>query len=336
MDLDAAYYNEIDPDMAAWLRELIRRGLIAPGTVDERDIRDVVPAELSGYAQCHFFAGVGTFSYALRNAGWPDSRRVWTVSCPCQPFSAAGRGAGFADERHLWPSWFHLASQCRPDVILGEQVESDDGIAWLDLVWTDMEALGYAFGPVVLPAAGVGAPHGRHRIWFVADAGHLGRDVGTEETRRQARIDAGAALRGQPRLMADAECDGSGGGGFGTIGATASGVQGTDGQREWVRSYAGPSGSTITQGPGPVNGFWADAEWLPCRDGKARPAKRGIQPLVDGAPARVVRGRDSGVPVDADATAEARVMRLRGYGNGIVATAAEAVIRAYMAYHGNP
>ena len=86
------YYNEIDPYAAQWLRNLIARGLIAPGDVDERSITEVTPDDLRGYEQCHFFAGIGVWSFALRNAGWPDDRPVWTGSCPCQPFSAAGKG----------------------------------------------------------------------------------------------------------------------------------------------------------------------------------------------------------------------------------------------------
>jgi len=171
-----AYYNEIDPKAAAWLRELIKQGHIADGVVDERSIVDVTPDELRCFTQCHFFAGIGVWSYALRSAGWSDDRPVWTGSCPCQPFSTAGARGGFDDQRHLWPHWHHLISQCQPAVVFGEQVASKDGLGWLDLVSTDMEATGYSFGATDLCAAGVGAPHIRQRLFFgavrLADAMH--------------------------------------------------------------------------------------------------------------------------------------------------------------------
>jgi DNA (cytosine-5)-methyltransferase 1 len=166
----AAYYNEIDPYAAAWLRNLIAAGHIAPGEVDERDIRDVSPDDLRGFVQCHFFAGIGVWSYALRLAGWDDERPVWTGSCPCQPFSAGGSKKGFVDERHLWPAWFHLIGEQAPGFVFGEQVASKDGLGWLDLVYADMEGAGYTIGAADLCAAGVGAPHIRQRLWFVAHA----------------------------------------------------------------------------------------------------------------------------------------------------------------------
>ncbi len=134
-----AYYNEIDPNAAQWLRNLIAAGHIAPGEVDERSIEDVASDDLRGFTQCHFFAGIGVWSYALRLAGWPDNKPVWTGSCPCQPFSSAGKGAGFDDERHLWPALFHLISERRPELVFGEQVAGVN--AWFDLVQTDVEAV---------------------------------------------------------------------------------------------------------------------------------------------------------------------------------------------------
>ena len=165
-----AYYNEIDPYAAEWLRNLIKAGHIAPGIVDERSIEDVTPDELAGFTQCHFFAGIGVWSLALRRAGWPDDKAVWTGSCPCQPFSAAGKGAGFDDERHLWPAFQHLIKECQPPTVLGEQVASGDAAPWLDLVQIDLEAVGYAFGAVPFPSASIGAPHIRDRLYWVADA----------------------------------------------------------------------------------------------------------------------------------------------------------------------
>lgn len=63
-----AYYNEIDKYAAQWLRNLIAAGHIAPGVVDERSIEDVHPDDLGGFTQCHFFAGIGVWSLALRRA----------------------------------------------------------------------------------------------------------------------------------------------------------------------------------------------------------------------------------------------------------------------------
>jgi DNA (cytosine-5)-methyltransferase 1 len=162
-----AYYNEFDPYAAQWLRNLISAGHIAPGVVDERSIEDVIPSELEEFTQCHFFAGIGVWSLAMRRAGWPDDRPAWTGSCPCQPFSAAGKGNGFDDERHLWPSFFHLISECKPSVLLGEQTSSNRAGPWVDLVQDDLEGVGYAFGALAFPAASVGAPIIRDRVYWV-------------------------------------------------------------------------------------------------------------------------------------------------------------------------
>lgn len=166
----AAYYNEINKHAAKWLRQLIAHGHIAPGVVDTRSIEDVRPDDLRGFDQCHFFAGIGGWSLALRSAGWADDRPVWTGSAPCQPFSAAGLGAGFDDERHLWPSFRHLIRKRKPAKVFGEQVASKSALSWLDLVQDDLEASGYAFGAADLCAASVGAKHIRQRIYWVADS----------------------------------------------------------------------------------------------------------------------------------------------------------------------
>jgi DNA (cytosine-5)-methyltransferase 1 len=335
-----AYYNEHDPYAAEWLRMLILLGEIAPGDVDERDISDVTPGDLAGYTQCHFFAGIGGWSHALRLAGWPDDRPVWTGSCPCQPFSAAGKGAGFADERHLWPAWFHLIEQCRPAIVFGEQVAAKAALQWFDLVCADLEAAGYAVGAADLCAAGVGAPHIRQRLYWLADADRRGNDaqlragqndstanVGRGTTvrldRQVARGDEGESVRladsSSTRLeRRDArtlghECaavERSGGAGeladVSSEGRRSERTHGDAANSAEALRGAGPAQS----GRGGAVGFWSAAEWLPCRDGKARPVEPGTFPLAHGVPNRVGR--------------------LRAYGNAIVPQVASEFIGAYL------
>lgn len=184
-----AYYNEIEPYAAQWLRNLIAAGEIAPGDVDERSIADVQPDDLRGYMQCHFFAGIGGWSLALRLAGWPDDRPVWTGSCPCQPFSRQGKQKGFDDPRHLWPEFKRLIAGVRPPVVFGEQVTASAD--WLNAVRSDLGEVEYALGAIPIEAASAGAFTLRDRFWFVADTtcpGRRGRQAlatrGGEEPRR--------------------------------------------------------------------------------------------------------------------------------------------------------
>ncbi|WP_411887371.1 DNA cytosine methyltransferase [Hydrocarboniphaga effusa] len=348
-----AYYNEIEPYAAQWLRNLIDAGHIAPGYVDERSIEDVYPSDLRGFTQCHFFAGIGGWSYALRLAGWGDDRPVWTGSCPCQPFSAAGKGLGFADERHLWPAWFHLVKECKPPVVFGEQVASKDADSWIDLVQGDLEALDYAFGAIPFPSAGVGAPHIRDRIYWMADSmrgrarNHAGKGVAEEAAldRRDGGLSRQRLRTGfegslgiladddrqrfdreqicvQPRRPLQDCVEASRGCGTGLLGNAGNAGNAGLSQRIGVNGMVGePARADAWQAaqragihaiaePGPLNGFWSDADWLLCTDGRWRPVEPGTFPLAHGAPARVGR--------------------LRAYGNAINAEAAKVFIRSVM------
>ena len=324
------YYNEIDPYAAQWLRNLIAAGHIANGEVDERSIQLVDSADLAGFTQCHFFAGVGVWSYALRLAGWPDDRPVWTGSCPCQPFSAAGKGAGFADERHLWPEFFRLIQQRRPSVVFGEQVASKDGLEWLDLVQADLERSGYASAAADLCAAGVGAPHIRQRLYWVADAAHeqhnrtgCRRTTGWVEhsnSRTDGGLDNNNNNKGLERHGADQTQSGRvGEAGPATKTSEFGGLANADSQRHErrpsparseARADAGATGCGEDRRPSSINGYWRDADWLYCRDGKWRSVEPGTFPLAYGA--------------------ASRVGRLRAYGNAIVPQAAQTFIEAFM------
>ena len=183
------YYNEFDNNAAQWLRNLGAANLIASGEIDERSIKEVQEADLAGARRAHFFAGIGGWDLALKLAGWPEDREVWTGSCPCQPFSSAGKGAGEKDERHLWPDFLRLIAERLPATIFGEQVASKAGRGWVTRVRLDLEALGYRVGVADLCAASVGAPHIRQRLYWVADRLHAERrpqhDYGQDGCDRQ-------------------------------------------------------------------------------------------------------------------------------------------------------
>lgn len=342
----AAYYNENDPKAAQWLRNLIAAGHIAPGVVDDRSILDVRPEELRGYTQCHFFAGIGVWSYALRRAGWGDDRPVWTGSCPCQPFSSAGAQSGFDDERHLWPHFQWLIEQCRPAEVFGEQVASKAVEPWIDLVQADLEALGYAFAGIPFPSASVGAPHIRDRLFWVAHTDAHGRHEGVQSLPGEAPErfggdnqpiwmgdpnGTGLQEHGELRELHLRQPDRQDTGRLDLNTGLAIGLADTQReQRQGRLPRPGQSSSAKSGGPAiepaglrhpserpsPTNGFWGAADWLLCTDGKWRPVEPGTSPLVDGSPARVVR--------------------LRAYGNAINAEAAKEFICAYLESAGRP
>lgn len=344
----AAYYNEIDPFAAQWLRNLIAAGHIAPGEVDERSIEDVTPDDLRGFTQCHFFAGIGGWSYALRLAGWPDNRPIWTGSCPCQPFSTTGKGAGFGDDRHLWPAFGWLIKQCRPQRIAGEQVAGGRADPWFDLVQNDVERMGYAFGLTPFPAAGVGSPNERERAYWVADANLQYESTARNEARTAEPVRSGEIIwlansarercdgvdpllqrkepgrypQSLPEITGNRSTDGLGNSNV----ARLEGLSGNDCAAGRERATGPAAAPGLHLRPLEVNGFWRDADWLFCRDGKWRPVEPGTFPLVDGAAARMGRVE----PGVARVASSNRVGRLKGYGNAINAQAAAAFIRAYM------
>ena len=284
------YYNEFDKKKAAWLRQLIEEGAIADGVVDERSITDIDPDDLRGFVQCHFFAGIGLWSLCLRRAGWPDDRPVWTGSCPCGPFSSAGLRKGFDDPRHLWPAWFRLIRERRPVVLFGEQ--SDQALAWLDLVSSDLEGAGYAIGSAVIPAAGFGGAHERHRIGFVADADN------TQWWSERAPWNDGlwpktGRVEGNSHL-------GDGGEGRGLADAYASGRIGLEERDQFQAIRISASPRRDDDGRSPVCGL-EPADWLYCRDKRWRPVEPGSFPLADAHSARMVLLRGYGDAIDVEA-----------------------------------
>jgi len=325
----AVYYNEIDAEKAAWIRELVKRGIVAPGEVDERSIADVDLADLRGFTQCHFFAGIAVWSYALRLAGWPDDKPCWTGSCPCPSFSCAGKGTGFDDPRHLWPEFYRLIGERRPATVFGEQSADAIGHGWWDLVSTDLESSAYAVAAAVLSSAGVGGSDKRHRLYFVglADTERERERAGLcdRESRTVGRLQsANSGVAGRMAHTASvrlsrsnrASVEECGPGTASTTGGLANSQVRQRGREQisiWEARGAHPesdrsSGSMPHPFADALKGYWQDADWLFCTDGRWRPVEAGTFPLADGS--------------------AFRLGRLRGYGDCINAEVAKAFIAA--------
>jgi DNA (cytosine-5)-methyltransferase 1 len=236
------------------------------------------------------------------------------------------------------PPFFHLIEQCRPAVVLGEQVASKDADPWIDLVHDDLEAVGYAFGAVPFPSAGVGAPHIRDRLYWAASDGvvlddtigkGLERFAGYGDDGHEPGRLAARAAGPTPAAGRIGELEHAAGGGFAIIGSTlgARNIRHADGagdapcgmadtdDRHVSQAGRGPIGragqsgsSEEREATGPINGYWRIADWLFCRDGKWRPVEPGTFPLAHGA--------------------TSRVGRLRAYGNAINAEVAHSFIEA--------
>ena len=401
-----AYYNEFDPKAAAWIRQLIKNGMIADGEVDERSITEVTADEIRGFTQHHFFAGIGGWSYSLRLAGWADDRPVCTASLPCQPFSVAGAQKGVDDERHLLPHFIELVKQCNFQTIFGEQVPGAIKHGWLDDLCTEMEREKYRVGQIVLTAAGEGAPHIRQRLYWVADSSkqrqsgqreleqplyttenqdrEINRIIGTGDisNRVENAISNGQCERAKIRGGLSGQCqDGETCDQFERrsevcrVGDTelhgynGSEIRRSIGESEIESGMLKSEGSNTTQRMGDtehdghfassesgsyatsvrhsetrenspseserasasrVISEWDNPDWLYCRDEKYRPIKPSIEPLANGLPRGMGYSSDPSEPIDADNTQEARVMRLKGYGNAIVPQVAASFIKAFM------
>lgn len=268
-----AYYNEIDSFAVGVLKRRVADGSLPLGDVDERDVRTVQAADLTGYAQVHLFAGIGGFPLAARLAGWPDDRPLWTGGYPCQPFSLAGLRRGTSDDRYLWPECARLlgAVEERPAWCLFENVDGHRDLG-LDRTLFDLEAMGYAGRPFWIPACAVEAPHDRMRVWIVGRALADSGDGQLPQSRRRSQGRDGSRSARAAHDVGDAERTGLA---LGPCERTDAGPQRTAA----LRASFDP---------------WRGAVWLDCADGKLRRTQPGLGLLAHGIPERVARLRAIG------------------------------------------
>lgn len=327
-------YNDFDKQAVAWITELIQRGEIPEGVVDGRSITDITAADLVGFRQCHFFAGIAGWPLAFKLAGVPQSFPAWSGSPPCQPYSIANPNAkGNADARNLAPAFKRLVGECRPPVVFGEQVKKAIEWGWLDDLFVYLEGQGYACAAAVLPACVVGTYHQRDRILFgavrLADAESVGAIWA------QCRGAGGANGEASPDRSHVDVVRGSGGAGgslsYGTLADRyGSGWEGRipggqDPKRQVVNRRTG-CGGTASDACSP-DVIWENPDWLGCKDGKYRAVEPGTFPLADGIPEGVVRS--SIISLDEHPQA-AKAMRIKGYGNAIVPQLGAAFITQFL------
>jgi DNA (cytosine-5)-methyltransferase 1 len=171
-------------------------------------------AGVSGPTFGSLFSGIGGLDLGLERAGWrcafqiendpycqrvlakhwPDVPRWGDIrevtpddlprvdllagGFPCQPVSSAGGKRGTADDGWLWPEFARLIRVVRPRLVL---VENVPGLLYrtggMGVVLGDLATCGYDAEWDCLPAAAVGAPHLRDRVWIVGYPHDEGQSV---------------------------------------------------------------------------------------------------------------------------------------------------------------
>lgn len=127
---------------------------------------------------------------------WKGKIDVLTGGFPCQPFSVAGQRKGADDDRYLWPEMLRVIRETRPRWVIGENVARITNMVQpgsetdvetksdqdeenyketileqeyiINTICDDIEREVYSVQPIIIPACGVGAPHRRDRVWFIA------------------------------------------------------------------------------------------------------------------------------------------------------------------------
>jgi DNA (cytosine-5)-methyltransferase 1 len=253
---------------------------------------------------------------------FPDIRKLngggfigtWllTGGFPCQPFSLAGKRRGKEDDRHLWPEMLRVIKESGPTWVIGENVAGFVTME-LDRCISDLEAIGYAVWPVVIPACAVDAKHRRDRVWIIghaiglggqsAERGNMAGQILHQTERREIADAIGGPSQHEPFVAdaAQAECEWPSNSRGRRNGFADGGEPATDADRE--RGRMRPARRKDAGDAGQSSCAWKnEREWF---------AESGMGRISHGIPNRVDR--------------------LKGLGNAIVPQVAEEIIRAMIA-----
>ena len=250
---------------------------------------------------------------------------VITGGFPCQPFSVAGRRKGTGDNRYLWPQMFRVIKEFKPRWVIAENVRGIINIQHgmvFERVHTDLESQGYETQTFIIPAAGVGAPHRRDRVWIVANSRRTIRgqqssrnkesiESGTsQETKRSADSDSLARSGKGEKVMADSNIN----------------------REKWNQSE-NRKGSRTKQSSKDVADSKSQQSLSTDNREKQRKAGDKKQGELGGSYSRTLWPTNWDIEPDVGRVADGvpgRIHRLKGLGNSIVPQIAEEIGKAIM------
>jgi DNA (cytosine-5)-methyltransferase 1 len=145
-------YVEWDEYCCKVLEQRIKDGLLPRAPIYQMDIREF------------------NRRVAERYRGVAD---VVTGGFPCQPFSVAGKQVGADDERNMWPATIECIRLVGPRYALLENVPGLLSCGYVGTVLGELAEAGYSVEWECVPAAAIGAPHFRNRVFFVASTDNV-------------------------------------------------------------------------------------------------------------------------------------------------------------------
>ena len=295
----------------------------------------------------HYWPDAETFTDITKTdfTKYANKIDILTGGFPCQPYSAAGRRLGKDDERHLWPEMLRAIREINPTYIVGENVRGllnwNGGMVFHE-VCAELEANGYEVAPCLIPACGVGAPHRRERIWFVAYSNSRGgcrkEGIGEYDLRGSERkeqnnyiepTDKGLEQRDKNRNVTHTELNGKKQDG-GTIEKEAGEIWGQK-ESDVFRGCDKNGDATYSNTPRIFKQYITSESNKKKKFSRSSFERRGFASFPTQSP---ICGGNDGLPTELDGIAFSkwRNESIKGYGNAIVPQVALQIFKAIQKY----